>query len=370
MKIAIRVDAASWIGSGHLMRCLTLAKKLRSRGAEVSFICRELPGHMGSVVEAEGFALHRLPAIEMDAPPSSEADTDGWLAVTPALDAQQSAAIITALGGVQWLIVDHYGIDQRWESAMLGVAGSIMVIDDLANRRHDCDLLLDQNLLANMEQRYHGLVPAECRCLLGPRYALLRDEFSAAIKQRRQRDGRIARIALFMGGVDLHDVTATVVRGLISLADAEISVDVVVGVNNPHREQIANLCSSDRRFSYATQVSDMATRLNQSDLVIGAAGASSWERCLLGVPALVVVLAENQRPIADSLQRRGAVIVAGDANGITAEKIAGAVAALLQQPERVRALSQAALAVMSGYSDGAAAIAALVCHGADDVKPH
>lgn len=355
MKVAFRVDAASWIGSGHLMRCLTLAKKLRGCGAEVSFICRELPGHMNAAVEAAGFALHRLPAVAMDELPSSEADSDGWLAVTPALDAQQSAAIIAALGGVQWLIVDHYGIDQRWESAMRRVAGSIMVIDDLANRRHDCDLLLDQNLLPGMDRRYQTLLPKGCRSLLGPRYALLRDEFITAMQQRRVRDGRIKNMLLFMGGMDPADVTGSAVRDLMSLPDLNIACEVIVGVSNPHREKIIELCRGDRRFTVATQIDDMANRLNQCDLVIGAAGSASWERCLLGVPALVVVMAENQRPIAHSLQQRGAVMV------VAAEAIAATVAALLQQPERIRALSQAALAVMAGYSDGAEELANLIC---------
>lgn len=364
MRVAIRVDAATWIGSGHVMRCLTLAKKLRGRGAEVSFICRELPGHMGRVVEAAGFALHRLPAIAMDTLPSSETDSDGWLAVSPELDAEQSAAIITALGGVEWLIVDHYGIGQRWESAMCGVAGSIMVIDDLANRRHDCDLLLDQNLLADMGSRYQTLVPNECRCLLGPRYALLRDEFVSAAQERRVRDGRINNVLLFMGGMDPANVTGSAVRGLMSLPGLNMRCDVIVGMGNPHREAIAELCRGDDRFTVATQVDDMASRLNQCDLVIGAAGSTSWERCLLGVPSVVVVMAENQRPIAESLQQRGAALV------VAAEEIAAAVAALMQQPARVRALSQAALAVMADYSDGAGEAAALICPGVNHGKPH
>src|ERR1700722_12010817 len=171
MNVAFRVDASSEIGDGHFFRCLTLADALHKCGWQIRFVSRNLPDEMSSMLADRGFALSRL-------------------GTSPAEDA---ADTIRALSGSswEWLIVDHYALDARWEAELRQCVESIAVIDDLADRAHDCDLLLDQNLYTDADRRYAGRVPARCRLMLGPIYALLREEFRAARRRIKSRDGEI-----------------------------------------------------------------------------------------------------------------------------------------------------------------------------------
>ncbi|RME63691.1 MAG: UDP-2,4-diacetamido-2,4,6-trideoxy-beta-L-altropyranose hydrolase, partial [Alphaproteobacteria bacterium] len=170
MRAAFRVDASRAIGTGHVGRCLTLAAALRDAGGDALFLCRAHDGHLNAKIEEAGFPVLSLPKRN---------DTDDdlahshWLGATQADDAKAS---IAALAGhrIDWLVVDHYGLDARWESALRRHAHRILAIDDLADRSHDCDLLLDQNFFLDAASRYDGLLPDHCRPLLGPRYAVLR----------------------------------------------------------------------------------------------------------------------------------------------------------------------------------------------------
>jgi UDP-2,4-diacetamido-2,4,6-trideoxy-beta-L-altropyranose hydrolase len=315
MRIAIRADASIALGSGHVMRCLALADALRERGAKVAFLSRELPGHLCALVEHRGFDVMRLPA--RDTPPAWERDV-----------ADSAAALQSRDGAVDWLVADHYLLDARWEGAMRRMAKQVMVLDDMANRPHDANLLLDQNLADDMEDRYRAHVAPSCRQLLGPRWALLRREFSQARAAMRMRDGRLQRILLFFGGSDPTDETSKALRGVAVLAQAGIRIDVVVGSSNPRRDEVARLAAGIPNIFYYCQTEDMAALMVQADLAIGAGGSVSWERCCLGLPALAVILAENQRPQTEALARYGAQINLGWADRLRAEEYRRAVTAL------------------------------------------
>jgi UDP-2,4-diacetamido-2,4,6-trideoxy-beta-L-altropyranose hydrolase len=302
--IVFRVDSSVRIGSGHLMRCRTLAEELKQRGAEVHFICRR---HSGNLIELlrETFPLHELPPPPVDTQNASDEDYAAWLGVSQVQDA---ADTIAALQGERpdWLIVDHYSLDKSWETALRPHIGRIMVIDDLANRAHDCDLLLDQNLYADMETRYTDLVPSHCQLLLGPKYALLRPEFREARKNLRTRDGTVKRILVFFGGTDPTNETAKVIQAL-KLLELDCTVDVVVGGSNPHKARIKQACADLGHFNYHEQINNMAELMAQADLAIGAGGSATWERCCLGVPTLVTAIAENQKKICEALHAKEAV---------------------------------------------------------------
>jgi UDP-2,4-diacetamido-2,4,6-trideoxy-beta-L-altropyranose hydrolase len=186
MNITIRTDASTRIGLGHLVRCRTLATALRDQGATVRFICRAHPGHQIAALRADGLDVTALPA-----PPDQEAadgDYAAWLGVPQAQDAAETIAALAA-DRPDWLIVDHYGLDVDWEQALRPHVGRILVIDDLANRRHDGDLLLDQNYAPAGTTRYQGLLPPGARTLLGPAYALLRPEYAQHRQTLRPRNG-------------------------------------------------------------------------------------------------------------------------------------------------------------------------------------
>jgi UDP-2,4-diacetamido-2,4,6-trideoxy-beta-L-altropyranose hydrolase len=313
-NVLIRADASNVIGSGHVMRCLTLAEGLRARGAAVAFVSRDLEGHLNALIAGRGFAVHVLPRDP--ACPSG-------MPATCARDARECAALVT--GHVDWIITDHYGLDFRWHDAMRPVAGRIMAIDDLANRRHECDLLLDQNLSDGPADRYAGLVPSRCARLLGPRFALLQPEYAPLHEQCAPRFGRVGRILVFFGGADRDGLSARALDAILGLRRPELAVDVVVGVASPDLESIRRTASAYDQIRVHSVLPSLAPLIAKADLGIGAGGSTTWERLCLGLPSIVVTVAENQVQTARLLTGRGLVDWVGDARTISASRLAEAV---------------------------------------------
>ena len=336
-SIAIRVDSSRVIGSGHLMRCLTLGERLRSEGAQVFFVCRDLPGNLYGLVHEKGFVLKVLPRHEDDSTLNGYA---AWLTVSQETDAQETRLVLDALAPISRLVVDSYALDETWEKAMRPIVGEIFVIDDLANRRHDCDILLDQNFYLGMEHRYDGLVPIGCKLLLGPRHALLRQEFYEAKKRLRSRDGVLRRILIFYGGVDGTRETEKAIQALLLLKLQQIEVDVVVGSGNVRQEQIRQLCEAHDFLHFHSQVSNMAELMANADLCLGAGGTTTWERCFLGLPAIVTAVAENQFQVCEDCAIAGFIHYVGRWTAASAESIVQAIRSQ-DLPERLSRLQEA-----------------------------
>lgn len=298
--IVFRADASRLIGSGHVMRCLTLAQRLRKeQNAKVIFIMRKLSGNLIDVVRKQRFAVLVLPSADED----YKLDGYGlWLTVSMEVDAQQTIEVLQHYLQEHYcdvadrLIVDSYALDEQWERMLRPYCKEIMVIDDLANRRHECDILLDQNFYLNKDVRYVGLVPEHCKMLLGPEHALLREEFYEAKKHLRKRDGNIKNILVFYGGSDLTNETEKAIKALVQLHDEgyNFTADIITGLSNSRREKIEKICSKYHFFHYYCQVSNMAEFMNMADLMLGAGGSTTWERLYMELPALVTAVAENQ----------------------------------------------------------------------------
>ena len=300
MLAVIRADASTSIGSGHVMRCLTLAHRLKKeKNAKVVFVMRALPRNLIGVVEKQGFEVLKL------LPANQKYSLSGyglWLTVPMDVDAQQTIEILQhylqehGCDVVDRLIVDSYALDEQWELMLRPYCGEIMVIDDLANRKHDCDILLDQNFYFNKDVRYAGLVPEHCKMLLGPEHALLREEFYEAKKHLRKRDGNIKNILVFYGGSDLTNETEKAIKALVQLHDEGYSftADIITGLSNSRRGKIEKICSKYHFLHYYCQVSNMAEFMNKADLMLGAGGSTTWERLYMELPALVTAVAENQ----------------------------------------------------------------------------
>jgi UDP-2,4-diacetamido-2,4,6-trideoxy-beta-L-altropyranose hydrolase len=280
VKIVFRADASQRLGAGHVMRCLTLAEAARAHGASCRFISRGMPASLLELLLSRGIGVD---AISGGGEVSSEAE-----------DASQSAAVLAG-EGTDWLVVDHYGLGMGWECAMRHRARYVMALDDLA-REHDCDLVLDQNFYTDLDTRYLVRVPPRTRTLLGPRYALLREEFRLAHARARARSGEVRRLLVFFGGMDAANCTSAALDALVRLRKRNLAVDVVIGAEHAHRESIAAVCAANR-FELHVQTSRMAELMLAADLAVGAGGSSSWERCSVGLPALLVVVAENQRQL-------------------------------------------------------------------------
>jgi UDP-2,4-diacetamido-2,4,6-trideoxy-beta-L-altropyranose hydrolase len=245
-----------------------------------------------------------------------------------------------------WLIVDHYGLDRRWEERLRPLVKSILVIDDLADRPHDCDLLLDQNLGGDRAGRYDKLVPARCRRLIGPRYALLRREFRDARAGLRGRDGSLRRILVFFGGSDPSGETLKTLDALTVLNRKDLAVDVVVGASNPRQDEVRSRCAALPNTAFHSQISTMAALMAQADLAVGAGGTANWERCFLGLPAITIIIAGNQQASTDALAAAGAVRNLGRSEDVTRDHIAAALNEMIASPALLRGMSERAFAVM------------------------
>jgi UDP-2,4-diacetamido-2,4,6-trideoxy-beta-L-altropyranose hydrolase len=343
--IAFRVDATNQIGTGHFMRCLTLADGLKQRGAHIRFISRELPMHLRVMLAEKGIELASLDSNARPSPTDDLAHAH-WLGTSQAQDAQDTIDVLSDQSW-DWLVVDHYALDSRWETMLRQTATKILVIDDIADRQHDCDVLLDQNFYADMQTRYTGKVPSHCELLLGPRYALLRDEFRQMHEQIMPRTGPVKKMLVFFGGVDADNYTGRAIAALSEINISDSHVDVVIGAQHPYRDQIKGACAQ-HGFICHVQTDKMAELMGAADLAIGAGGSASWERCCMGLPALLVALADNQISIAMDLDRYGACIYIGTAKSANTELMRNALTNLLNAPSQLRALSEKAYSLVDG----------------------
>lgn len=332
MRVAIRVDASLAAGLGHVMRCLTLARELREHGATVSFISREHPGNLCSLIEERGFSVSRLPVPTADMVFDDAPVHAAWLGASWHEDARQTLAVLdTAAEKSDWLVVDHYAIDHRWETAVASSVTRMMVIDDLADRQHACALLLDQNLVAEFDTRYLGKVPATCTLLLGPKYALLQRDYAELHDAGVTPGGPIRRIFVFFGGADERNLTGRCLFAFLALGKSEIEVDVVISVDSPHASAIRRQVQGHGNIHLHSNLHSLAPLMRQADLAIGASGTTSWERLCLGLPALVVTLADNQRPIAEELNRRRLIRWLGHQDDVTEANFSQALRELFAQ---------------------------------------
>jgi UDP-2,4-diacetamido-2,4,6-trideoxy-beta-L-altropyranose hydrolase len=333
------------MGTGHFMRCLTLADVLQLRGARVLFLSRALPVYLCDMLAAKGMEVDVFESDVLSGIPRDLSHSH-WLESSQEQDAADS---ILALSGQHWdwLVVDHYALDVRWEAQLRVSAGKIMVIDDLADRVHDCDVLLDQNFYADMQTRYIGKVPENCQLLLGPRYALLRDEFRKMRYLVKPRTGVVERILVFFGGVDADNYTRLAISALTELAIKNIHVDVVVGAQHPNRLEIEGVCAA-QGYDCHVQTTRMAELMAAADLAIGAGGSATWERCCMGLPALLVAMADNQIDIAKSLDLLGACIYMGAFEEITISSMSNAIADLLSTKGQLSMISGCASSLVDG----------------------
>ena len=343
MRVVIRADAGHAIGTGHILRCHTLAEHFRSTGARVAFICRPHQGHLGDWLRQRGLQVFMLDEPDVNA---------SWLGADWQRDADETQGVLEHLvrqwGGIDWLVVDHYQIDALWQKRMRPMVEQLMVIDDLADRPHACDLLLDQTQGRSGED-YRGLVPETCQLMLGAAFALLRPQFrfyrQAALARRRLSAGR--RLLVSVGGFDPDNVTGKVVNAVIG-NKLELEVDVVLAAGAPHRSAIQRQMAGQSGMRLLTGVENMAELLATSDIAVGAPGSTAWERCCLGLPTIVLITANNQRRVAVSLQQAGAARLLGDAGDLDEKRLAEQILELLAENSIRSAMSVAGARICDG----------------------
>lgn len=361
MRVAFRTDAGGRMGTGHFMRCLTLAEALRRQGTQVRFVSRNLPPHLLAMLADQGMEFIPL-ANETIQGPSDELAHSDWLGASQVQDAQGTGDAL-ADQTWDWIVVDHYALDRRWESAIRANGPQLMVIDDLADRQHDCNVLLDANFYSDMATRYVGKVPVHCQLLLGPDYALLRSEFKTLRGQIAQRSGGVKKLLVFFGGVDADNYTGLAIEALASL-HVTVKVDVVIGAQHPYRESIQKACQ-EHGFECHMQTPRIAALMALADLAIGAGGTAVWERCVLGLPTISLCLAANQRQQIKDAAEAGLLYAPADGQSI-AHTIAQHTRLLMENPALLKLISTTAMQAVDGQ--GTTRVIAAMASGGIDIR--
>ena len=304
MRIVFRVDASLKMGTGHVMRCLTIANEFKLQSHEIFFICRELPGNLIPLIKFPVLVLPNNEAFQAD-------DLYlNWLGASQEQDFEHTIKVIPK--NIDLLIVDNYALDEIWHKKLRRYTKKLMVIDDLADRKFDCDVLLNQNLGIH-KLEYDHKVKKECELLLGCDYALLRPEFQllrAKALAKRKKTKEIKNILISLGGVDFSNKTYNILQDIQDY----FNVIVILGGHSQHNKMIINYAKNKKNVNVMIDTDNMARLMFNADLAIGAGGSTSWERCCLGLPTLLYVLAENQRKIAESLETLGAVKIVDNLN--------------------------------------------------------
>ena len=339
MNIVFRVDAAVTFGSGHVRRCLSLGQALQQQGATVSFITQPRQGDLIDLIIANSFQVHLLPTAS---------ENDEYLMLGVQQDAQETCQILASESDVDWLIVDHYGIGQDWLRHVRPHAKKIMMIDDLANRWINADILLDQNY-GRIAKDYQSYVNDSCELLLGSEYALLRPEFAIyrdSVHRSYATDAK--QICISFGGVDRQGFTSIVLRALAELSQT-VTIDVVLGAGCAHINEIEKLIVDLKLPAMVYVNTDkVASVMAVADLAIGAGGTTNWERCCLGLPTLLFVVAENQRTIAAELAKAGAVSIVAEEKMYDIEYLKNQLSVLLSDRIHLKDMSQCAAALCDG----------------------
>lgn len=372
--ILFRADSGLTIGTGHVMRCLTLADALRAEGAEATFVTREHHGHVIPTITERGHKVVILPAAPSQpygAHPAPPPHAD-WLEADWRADAVATRAALEETGA-RWLVMDHYALDAQWQDAALLRDVSLLVLDDLADRPHSADVLLDQNA-GRAAQDYVGLVPANCDLRIGPAHALLRPEFARLRPEALTRRAALTRpktLLITLGGIDKDNAISHILHALAEAPAAQdLGITVVMGVSAPHLDAVQERAAAiPMPFEVAAGVSDMGARMMQADLCIGAVGSTAWERCALGLPTLQVVLADNQRAAAQAMAARGLSLALPEPEAPGFARALAAGLERLSDTDHYRAMACAAAALTDG--GGAERLAARLMDGAQRrEKPH
>jgi UDP-2,4-diacetamido-2,4,6-trideoxy-beta-L-altropyranose hydrolase len=326
MLVVFRVNGGSDMGMGHLMRCLALAAALRRQGKKLLFLCN---------AQARKTLGRYLPGTPCRIIPQD---------ISSAEDAERCKALLMRLPRVpDWLVVDHYGIGKTWEASMRPMARRIMAIDDIG-RAHDCDILLDANVRTTATDAYHGKLPSSCLALLGPRYALLRQGF----KQARLSGGRkkSQRIFVCFGGSDPGDMTGRAAMALTDFLPETAGVDIVAGVAYAHKRKLAAVCRKHPGWRLYIDHPKPEALMGKAMLAIGAGGTMTWERCALGLPAIVISIADNQREVCHALAAQGIICYLGHHDQVDKKTLRDSVMTLLEDAPARAAMRAAGRALI------------------------
>ena len=304
-NLFIRVDASPEIGIGHIMRCLTLAQELKNNFDKIIFLTQKNSSDFIETIMKNEFEVIFI---------STNNDSDIIKNI-----------VTTNSVNKNFLLIDHYNVDSNFESSLKNTFEKIFVIDDLANRKHDCDLLIDQNYYRDLNQRYEKLIQNGTIALLGPKYAIIRPEFRTINKKVIKKNSQIKKILVSFGGSDPTNECKKVLDALCSIENSKFEIVVVAGIYNHKFEQLKKLYEKYSNIKIYSHVNDLSRLMLNSDLFIGAGGTTTWERLYMGLPSIVTIISNDQKKSIEFLSDMGHVINLGLAKNVTTETYVQAI---------------------------------------------
>ena len=362
MIVYFRTDASSYIGSGHVMRCITLAEELNNLGVSVVFITLNCQGNLNQYIRNKGFKISPISTTIPDnfKDTNNSKNTGIWSNEQLNKDAEETIRLLNK-EKPNWLVIDHYSIDITWENRLRPYVEKIMVIDDLANRQHSCDLLLDQNYTHNRNRYSHLLNPSVTK-LLGPQYALLRKEFTVD-QPEFEKNKLIENIFIFFGGSDPGNLTGITLKALTYCKINYSNIDVVIGSSNCHKKEVTSLVEKLHKATLYEQVDNISDLMRKADISLGAGGTSTWERMVIGLPSIVVTIADNQVPSIKDLDKDNYLIWIGNANRVSKSIICNALSDAIQNYDDLKEMSQKGKKLVSRL--GSRTVAKILSTGPD-----
>ena len=298
-NLFIRVDASPEIGIGHIMRCLTLAQELKNNFDKIIFLTQKNSSDFIETIMKNEFEVIFISA-------NNDSDIIKNIVTTNSVNKN-------------FLLIDHYNVDSNFESSLKNTFEKIFVIDDLANRKHDCDLLIDQNYYRDLNQRYEKLIQNGTITLLGPKYAIIRPEFRKINKKAIKKNSQIKKILVSFGGSDPTNECKKALDALCSIENSKFEIVVVAGIYNHKFEQLKKLYEKYSNIKIYRHVNDLSRLMLNSDLFIGAGGTTTWERFYMGLPSIVTIISDDQRESIEFLSDMGHIINLGLAKNVTSK---------------------------------------------------
>lgn len=349
-KVLFRTDASFKIGSGHVMRCLTLAKELVKQGSEVHFVCRNFPGNLAKTIENDNISVTLFNTAKKSQNSHFE-NMSIWSETDQKIDIDEVGPILETFQP-DWIVVDHYSLDHHWHKKARIYTNNIFVIDDLANRVHDCDILLDQTYGIE-PYRYDGLIPTQCHVFSGAKFALLREEFMQLRNKSiidRQNRNEVKNLLISFGGGDQQNISLMTLEAIEMLApDFKFKVHLVIGSLNPNKEELCEFIkTSQHECELYINTNAMSDLMAQADLSIGAGGTTTWERCCLGLPTIAIRIADNQQDTISNLHNAGALIDAGKSTHLSVITLSQTIRSLTEDKSRLLKMQNAAIDICDG----------------------
>ena len=321
-----------------MVRCLTLADLLHAKGWESVFFCRNHKGNSSSLIRDHGYQVILMDLVQ--GAWSGGVDHEAWVGDSQCGDAREVIANVKRLGlSADWLVVDHYGLDFRWERMLGEIFHNILVVDDLADRPHDCDILLDQNLPIDPVGRYEKLLPKSTQVLLGPRYALLNPAYALTRTRVRKQAGKVKNVLISLGGTDPGNLTAAVIDSILAVSDHHgygcIHLNVVIGPGFSGWAKKRQKYFYYKSITFHENVKILAFLMADADLMVGTAGTTTWERMTLNLPSITLVVAKNQRENGQALRHWNYAKVMECLDGFDVEKFRDLFWSLLSGEEKL-----------------------------------